>query len=112
MASLIIREAIAADIPAVAQLHLTTWNATYASMLTRGPSVAVRERQWREAFANDDGSWFCFVVENARGELVGFAKGTRSDNPEYGGEPSRPMTTQGTAIMDGRTCSASPRCVR
>ena len=81
-----IREANAADIPKLAQLHVTTWNATYASMLMNGPPVSVREHQWREAFANQDGSWFCFVVENASGELVGFAKGTKSDHPEYGGE--------------------------
>ena len=42
--------------------------------------------QYREVFAKQDGSWFCFVVENARGELVGFAKGRRSDHPEYRGE--------------------------
>ncbi len=85
-ASLVIREAIAADIPALAQLHVTTWNATYAPMLMNGPPAAVREYQWRESFAKMDGSWFCFVVENARGELVGFAKGRTSDHPEYGGE--------------------------
>ncbi len=51
-----------------------------------GPSVAIRERQWRDAFARQDGSWFCFVVENAAGDLVGFAKGRQSDNPEFGGE--------------------------
>lgn len=33
-----------------------------------------------------DGSWFCFVVENIRRELVGFAKGQKSDHPEYGGQ--------------------------
>jgi GNAT superfamily N-acetyltransferase len=85
-ASLIIREATAADVPALGQLHVTTWNATYAPMLMNGPPVAVREHQWREAFANPDGSWFCFVVENSKGDLVGFAKGRRSDHPEYAGE--------------------------
>lgn len=88
-ASLVIREATPADIPALAQLHVTTWNATYASMLMKGPAVSVRERQWREAFANSDGSWFCFVVENSQGDLVGFAKGTRSDHPEYAGSLSK-----------------------
>ena len=83
---LIIREATAADIPALAQLHVTTWNDTYARMGMRGPPVSVRAQQWREAFANPDGSWFCFVVENENGKLVGFAKGRRSDHPEYGGE--------------------------
>lgn len=84
--SLVIREATAADISALAQLHVTTWNATYAPMLMNGPPVAVREHQWRESFATQDGSWFCFVVDNSRGELVGFAKGRRSDHPEYAGE--------------------------
>ena len=83
--SLVIRGAREADIPALAHLHVTTWNATYAPMGSKGPPVSVRERQWREAFANRDG-WFCFVVENSKGELVGFAKGKRSDHPEYGGE--------------------------
>jgi GNAT superfamily N-acetyltransferase len=87
--SLIIRDATTADIPALAQLHVTTWNATYAPMGMSGPSVAVRENQWREAFAKADGSWFCFVVENANGELIGFAKGARSDHPEYGGQLSK-----------------------
>jgi GNAT superfamily N-acetyltransferase len=86
MESLVIREATAADIPSLATLHVTTWNATYAPMGAQGPPVTVRERQWRETFARDDGGWFCFVVENGRGELVGFAKGTRSDHPAYGGE--------------------------
>ncbi|HSA56112.1 MAG TPA: GNAT family N-acetyltransferase [Gemmatimonadaceae bacterium] len=89
MESLILREATAADIPALAQLHVTTWNATYAPMLMNGPPAHVREQQWRDAFAKQDGTWFCFVVENLRGELVGFAKGVRSDHPEYGGELSK-----------------------
>ena len=84
--ALMIREATAADIPALARLHVTTWNDTYAPMGMKGPSVAIRTQQWREAFANVDGSWFCFVVENPVGELVGFAKANRSDHTEYGGE--------------------------
>jgi len=84
--SLVIREATAADVPALARLHVTTWNATYAPLLMKGPSVAIRECQWREAFAKQDRSWFCFVVERPDGELVGFAKGNRSDHSEFGGE--------------------------
>jgi len=84
--SLVIRDATEADIPALAELHVTTWNATYAPMGMTGPSVAIREHQWREAFAKPDGSWFCLVVENAQGDLVGFAQANRSDHPEYGGE--------------------------
>ena len=84
--SFTIREATAADIPALAQLHVTTWNATYAPLLVNGPGFAIREQQWREAFAANDGSWFCFVVERPDGALVGFAKGSKSDSAEFGGE--------------------------
>jgi ribosomal protein S18 acetylase RimI-like enzyme len=88
-ASLAIRDATAADIPALARLHVVTWNATYGGLLTKGPSVAVRERQWREAFAREDGSWFCLVVETRGGELVGFAKGksyAQPELPDFAGE--------------------------
>jgi GNAT superfamily N-acetyltransferase len=81
-----IREATAADIPALAHLHVVTWNATYAPFGQRGPSVEVRAKQWRERFANGDPLWFCLVVQRADGELVGFAQANRSDNPAYRGE--------------------------
>jgi L-amino acid N-acyltransferase YncA len=87
--ALVIRHATVADIPALAQLHVTTWNDTYAPMMLKGPDVAVRERQWREAFAELDRRWFCLVVENPSGTLVGFAKGTPSDHPEYAGQLSK-----------------------
>ena len=86
MESLTIREATVADVPAIAQVHVAAWNFTYAPMHSTGPSIALREQQWREAFAKSDASWFCFVVENEGGEIVGFAKGCRSDNPDYEGE--------------------------
>ncbi len=53
-----------------------------------GPLYELREAQWQEAFERWDGSWFCYVIEDGRGELVGFAKGTPHDGgiPGYGGE--------------------------
>lgn len=89
VASLIIREATPADIPTLAQLHVTTWNATYAPMLLNGPPYEIRAKQWRDAFAKQDGSWFSFVVERQNGELVGFAKGVHSNQPDYAGELSK-----------------------
>ena len=89
MQRVVIREATPNDISAIARVHVTAWNATYAPFLMKGPSVTVREQQWREAFAKLDGSWFCYVVENEEGELVGFAKGRVSENPEYDGELSK-----------------------
>jgi GNAT superfamily N-acetyltransferase len=31
-----------------------------------------------------DGSWFCFVIENREGRLIGFAKGKRNDDGSGG----------------------------
>lgn len=89
--TLIIREATAADIPALTDLHVKTWNATYPEVQKK-PTHEIRERQWREAFEVTDGSWFCFVVEGQHGELVGFAKGTpydHSDLPDFAGQLSK-----------------------
>ena len=87
-ASLAIRDATAPDIPALARLHVTTWNATHGKR-PNGPTYELRERQWRETFDSEDTRWFCFVIERANGELVGFAKGVpyaHSDLPDFAGE--------------------------
>lgn len=84
-----IREASEDDIPALARLHVTTWNATYAPFGARGPGVGVRQRQWEQAFATRDAAWMCLVIERPDGELVGFAQCNRSDNPDYAGELRR-----------------------
>lgn len=86
IADLQIREATAADIPSLARVHVTSWNATYAPFGSRGPSVAIRETQWNEKFARNEQDWFCFVVQRTDGQLVGFAQANRSDNPDYEGE--------------------------
>jgi ribosomal protein S18 acetylase RimI-like enzyme len=53
-----------------------------------GPSYELRLHQWQDAFAVEDGRWFCFVAADDAGELVGFAKGTRHDGgvPGFEGE--------------------------
>jgi L-amino acid N-acyltransferase YncA len=71
----VIRDATVEDIPALARVHVTAWNATYNT--SRGPTVELREQQWRETFARQDGNWFALVVVNGRGEIVGFARGHR-----------------------------------
>jgi len=96
MQTLIIREATSADVTALARLHVTTFNETHAPMLMDGPSYEVREYQWRQAFQTVDGSWFCFVIENENGELIGFAKGqayAHSDQPDFAGELRLPPMT-------------------
>jgi L-amino acid N-acyltransferase YncA len=83
-----LREPNESDIPALARLHVQTFNETHRGGRTGGPSYELRERQWREAFERQDGSWFCYVIEEDGGELVGFAKGTPHDGgvPGYAGE--------------------------
>jgi GNAT superfamily N-acetyltransferase len=83
-----LREARQADIPALAMLHVTTFDETHRGGRPGGPSFELREGQWRDAFDRPDGSWCCYVIEDERGELVGFAKGTPHDGgvPGYGGE--------------------------
>jgi GNAT superfamily N-acetyltransferase len=82
-----LRDATESDVPALARLHVQTFNETHRGGRPGGPSYELREQQWRDAFANG-GDWFCLVIEDDRGELVGFAKGTRHDGgvPGYGGE--------------------------
>ncbi len=83
----IIREATSDDIPALSALHVKTWNETYR--VKNPPAYQVRENQWRQQFKVKDDSWFCYVVENTKGELIGFAKGmsyTATELPGYSGE--------------------------
>ena len=86
--SFLIRDASEDDVPALARLHVQTFNETHCSGHNSGPSFELRERQWREAFSANDGTWFCFVVENDEGELAGFAKGMPHDGsvPGFAGE--------------------------
>jgi GNAT superfamily N-acetyltransferase len=89
LASFVIREATTEDVPALAQLHVTTFNETHCGGLPRGPAYEVREWQWREMFARADGSWFCFVIQRESGGLIGFAKGqlyAHRDLPDFAGE--------------------------
>ena len=86
--TLCVREAARDDIPALAELHVKTWNDTYGSAVNP-TTYQLRERQWREQFDRTDGSWFCFVVENRDGQLVGFAKGktyASDEQPGYSGK--------------------------
>ena len=82
-----LREMTAADVPAVAALHVATFNETH-TVANNGPSYALREQQWRSAFENHDGTWFGVVIEGENCELIGFAKGCPHDGgvPGYSGE--------------------------
>jgi ribosomal protein S18 acetylase RimI-like enzyme len=76
--SLHLRDARESDIPVLAALHVQTFTETHRGGRPGGPSLELREQQWREAFERPDG-WFCVVIEDDRGALVGFAKATPHD---------------------------------
>ena len=101
--SFIIREATSADISALAHLHVETFNETHVGPFGKGPTYELRERQWRETFHVTDGSWFCFVIEHQKGDLIGFAKGQRYahlDQPDFSGELNKiHFLSQGISSM-------------
>jgi L-amino acid N-acyltransferase YncA len=80
------RDLSAADIPALSAIHVRTWIETYSPVLKKGPSIQVREYQWREKFSKKDDSWFIIGVENKKGALIGFAVGQQHNHEEYKGE--------------------------
>ncbi|HEX6324842.1 MAG TPA: GNAT family N-acetyltransferase [Vicinamibacterales bacterium] len=83
-----LRDATAADVSAIARLHVETFTETHRGGHAGGPAYELRESQWREFFERRDGFSFCVLVEEARGGLVGFAKGVRHDGgvAGYAGE--------------------------
>jgi ribosomal protein S18 acetylase RimI-like enzyme len=86
--SFVFRDATIADIPALAELHAVTWSQTYPNV-RKPPTAALREYQWREQFEKKQDNWFCLLVTDREGGLVGFAKGIISpleDQPGYNGE--------------------------
>ncbi len=84
--SIVFRDAVPDDVPALAELHVTTWNATYRT--TRGPTVATRIRQWTEVFRKEDRRDFVLVLEDRDGRLIGFTWG-RPHVGEFDGELSK-----------------------
>ena len=77
---------MAADIPALAELHVTTWNATYNT--SRGPTVAIRTWQWNKVFAEENRRDFVLVLEDRNGRLIGFTWGKPNDD-EFAGQLSK-----------------------
>ena len=83
-----IREATINDVSALAAVHVDTFNETHG-MYPNAPTYKLREYQWQKAFQDKDQSWFCFVIEDENGRLIGFAKGqlyNHADHREFSGE--------------------------
>lgn len=74
-----LRDATPDDVPALARLHVQTFTETHRGGRPGGPTIELREQQWREILARTDATRFCVVVCDETGDLVGFARGTPHD---------------------------------
>ena len=86
LASIVFRDAVAGDVQALAELHVTTWNATYNT--SRGPTVATRMSQWTRIFGQDNRRDFVVVAQDRDGRLIGFTWGLPREG-EFQGELSK-----------------------
>ena len=84
--TIVFRDADVADIPALAELHVTTWNATYNT--SRGPTVAIRTWQWTRVFAEENRRDFVLVLEDRDKRLIGFTWGKPNEG-EFAGQLSK-----------------------
>ena len=88
MMSFKLRELTINDVPFLAALHVETFNETHGKH-PGGPTIVLRQYQWQQFFLENDKNWFCIVIENEHGKLIGFAKGqpcNHDDLPEFSGE--------------------------
>lgn len=74
LATIVCRDAVPDDLGALAELHVTTWNATYRT--SRGPSVETRRIQWQKRFSRANPREFVVVLEDHNGRLIGFCLGS------------------------------------
>jgi len=61
-----IREATVADLKALVDIHVISWNATYPTYFPK-PTHALREHQWIKAFAEKEDNWFCYKKRKTGG---------------------------------------------
>jgi len=87
-----IREATAADAPAIACVHVESWRTTYRGIVPDDVlvnlSVERRERSWAGRLGKPGGPEFVYVAEDDAGAVIGFASGgpEREGDPVYSGE--------------------------
>lgn len=84
-----VRSAAPADAPAIAGVHVRSWQAGYRGLmpdeLLDGLSAADREPMWREAVSGEVDTAAVFVAERD-GELVGFCALSEPSRDEDAGE--------------------------
>jgi len=68
-----LRDATLSDVPALADLHVRTFQETHGG----GPNAGVRAAQWSKILANPEPQSFCLVLQTDTSELIGFVRGIR-----------------------------------
>jgi ribosomal protein S18 acetylase RimI-like enzyme len=80
-----LRDATLEDVAALARLHVLTFRETHGG----GPTEEVRAGQLSQSLAASVPPAFCLVLQNGKGELIGFVRGIEhndSFNSDIGGE--------------------------
>ena len=83
---MLIREASASDVGAIARVHVDSWNTTYAGI----PSLSYENREllWNKVLSARERTSFAYVAEDEEGVIAGFASGgpEREGDTIYRGE--------------------------
>ncbi len=89
---MVVRAATPADAPAIARIHVETWQTAYRGIVPddflASLSVEARERRWAGVLGREGGDEFVYVAEDEGGQVIGFASGgpEQSGDPDYKGE--------------------------
>ena len=85
---IIIRPAKPEDSRQIAEVHVKTWQSSYADIFPKdrlaelGEEIAARTERWQSNIANLEQLPAFFVAETGKGKIVGFAGGGRQNNPK------------------------------
>ncbi|MFQ3565954.1 MAG: GNAT family N-acetyltransferase [Aggregatilineales bacterium] len=75
-----IRSALPHETPAIARVHIASWQTTYVGLLPeeylRSLSFEAREKQWQRALDQPE---HCLFIAERDGTMVGFAYGSREE---------------------------------
>jgi ribosomal protein S18 acetylase RimI-like enzyme len=110
LGALTMRDAVTTDLRQLAQLHVDTYNETHVGPFGSGPTVALRESQWRDKLAEMHATSFVLVIETPEKTLVGFCwVHPTNDNPRWAARLNkiylrRPYQRQGLGQAMVREC--------
>jgi ribosomal protein S18 acetylase RimI-like enzyme len=86
MTNIPIREATAADIANIAQVHVNSWRETYPGIVSaeflQNLTAEKMVERWEKALRETQSPWKTFVVEEG-GTIKGFVKVGKSRKPEF-----------------------------